>query len=293
MKPSLVIGASGLVGEHLVHQLSGGPNLVATYRTNPIPGAEQLDISQSAEVHAFFQRFQPKVVFLPAALTNVDYCETNEKSSYGTNVNGVKNVVEASNHVGARLIYFSTDYIFDGISGPYVEDDVANPISEYGRQKLIAEHHIASSSHDFLIIRTTVIYGWERQGKNFVYRLVKSLKEGTPVRVPMDQIGTPTYALELAENAIRLSMADVKGVINIAGSNCISRYEFALDAAKVFNLPKHLIKPVTTKELNQAARRPLMAGLKAEKAMTLLGTTFASSSEGLRRMAIQEGGPAS
>jgi dTDP-4-dehydrorhamnose reductase len=291
MTSILVIGASGQVGEHLIHLLSGEPQLVTTYRTHAVPGAEPLDISHPAQVHDLFERLHPSVVFLPAAMTNVDFCETNPGSSYRTNVNGVKNVVEASNHVRARLIYFSTDYIFDGVAGPYAEEDLANPISEYGRQKLIAEHHIASTSSDYLIFRTTVVYGWERQGKNFVYRLVKSLREGTPIRVPMDQVGTPTYAPELAEAGIQLSRTTARGVINVAGSNCISRYEFALEAARVFQLPEQLILPVTTKELNQLGRRPLVAGLKTEKAKTLLGRALLSSSEGLRQMSKEKGRP--
>jgi len=289
MKRSLVIGASGLVGEHLVNLLTvSGENPIATFRTNPIRSAEQLDICQHAQVKSFFKQLQPEIVFLPAALTNVDYCERNREFSYMTNVIGVKNVVEASNAIGARLIYFSTDYIFDGMAGPYYEDSTANPLSEYGRQKLIAEHYIALTAFNYLIIRTTVVYGWERQGKNFIYRLVKSLKEGNTVKVPNDQVGTPTYALDLAKNAIILSRIDLKGIMNVAGANCISRYEFALEAAKIFSLPQNLIHPVTTRELNQPAARPLVAGLKTEKAQTLLQTTLASSGEGLRLMLAQQ-----
>jgi len=288
MNQSLVIGASGMVGESLVNSLvEAGEIPVATYRTISIPSAEQLDICRFPQVTDFFERFQPKIVFLPAALTNVDYCEVNPALSYMTNVVGVKNVVEASNVVGARLIYFSSDYIFDGVAGPYNEDSLANPLSEYGRQKLIAEHHIALRCFSYLIIRTTIVYGWERQGKNFVYRLVKSLREGFPVKVPIDQVGTPTYAPELAQSAIKFSQMDLSGVVNIAGENRINRYEFALEVARIFNLPKKLIIPVTTKELEQPAKRPLIAGLKADKAKALLQTTYLSSSEGLHQMASQ------
>jgi len=289
MNHCLVIGASGLIGEHLINSLTAtGESPIATYRTNSIPSAKQLDICHFPQVIDFLERFQPKIVFLPAALTNVDYCEINQELSYMTNVIGVKNVVEASNAVGARLIYFSTDYIFDGVSGPYDEDSVANPISEYGRQKLLAEHHIGLASFNYLIIRTTVVYGWERQGKNFVYRLVKSLSEGTPVKVPVDQIGTPTYAPDLAQGAIKFSKTDLLGVINIAGADCINRYEFALEVARIFNMPQNLIVPVATKELNQLAKRPLLAGLKTEKALALLGTACSSSTEGLVRMSKQK-----
>jgi len=234
------------------------------------------------------ETLKPEIIFLPAALTNVDFCENNEKLSYTINVAGTKNVVVASNKISARLIYFSTDYIFDGTAGPYNEDAIPNPISTYGWQKLEAEHYIASTSLNYLIIRTTVVYGWERQGKNFVYRLVNSLRNGISVKVPADQIGTPTYAPDLAKNAVKLAMTDLKGVLNIAGVDCISRYDFALQATKIFNLQSDLIIPVSTSELDQPARRPLLAGLRTEKAAQLLNVTFLSSNKGLSLMVEQK-----
>ena len=289
MKPSLVIGASGLVGEHLVNTLDSlGRSVVATYYETPIPAAERVDICNVSQVNLLLEEHSPRVVFLPAAVANVDYCETNPNVTYRTNVNGIKHVVDAANKMNARLVYFSTDYIFDGESGPYSEDATANTTSEYGRQKLIAEHYISTVASRFLIIRTTVVYGWERQGKNFIFRLVNSLRQGKPVRAPIDQIGTPTYAPELAACAVQLADMDFQGVINIAGSSCINRYKLALQAARAFHLPEELIVPVTTAELNQPAKRPLRAGLKLEKAARLLNKSFLSSHDGLGLMAAYQ-----
>ena len=288
MKKCLVIGASGLVGEHLVNSIQeAGGTPIATYLSNPIPDARQLDVSDNVRVNDFLKTTRPDIVFLPAALTNVDFCEKNPDISHRINVTGVKNVVNASNEIAARTVYFSTDYIFDGTSGPYAENADPNPISEYGKQKLEAENYILSTSNDHLIIRTTVVYGWERQGKNFVSRLVKSLQDQTSVKVPADQIGTPTYAPELAKSALKLALMNSKGVINIAGIDCISRYKFALKVASAFDLPSDLILPVSTRELNQPAPRPLLAGLKTEKAARLLNTNFLESKKGLTMMAKQ------
>ena len=289
MKKNLVIGASGLVGEHLINSLAAsGEDFVSTYRTNPISSAQQLDICHGEQVKSFFEKFQPDIAFLPAALTNVDYCEGNPELAYMTNVTGTKNVVEASNSVGARLIFFSTDYIFDGTAGPYDESATANPTNVYGQQKLLAEHYIAAQSLNYLIIRTTVVYGWERQRKNFVHRLLKSMREGIPIKVPKDQIGTPTYAPDLAQYAIKLSKTDLKGVVNVAGTDWVSRYEFALEAARIFDLPQEFIRPVTTNELAQPAARPLVAGLRTEKVKAILQTTIASSRESLFQMLAQK-----
>lgn len=285
MKRYLVIGASGLVGEHLVNSLiENGQEIKATYHTTQIPDAEQLDLRQLSDVITLIKKSEPSIVFLPAALTNVDYCESHPEQAHRINVAGVKNVVEASNSINAKLIYFSTDYIFDGTDGPYNEMAPANPINEYGRQKLIAEHYISLFAKNYLIIRTTVVYGWEHQEKNFVFRLINSLKQGKTIQIPKDQIGTPTYAPDLAHKAITLANMDVKGVINLTGKDCISRYEFARNVADIFNLSSNLIIPVSTSELKQPAKRPLLAGLKTYKAQHILQDPFLSSRDGLNLM---------
>jgi dTDP-4-dehydrorhamnose reductase len=244
-----------------------------------------LDVTNEKEVNNSIKGSNPLVVFMPAALTNVDYCETHPEEAYNVNVNGVKNVVKASNSLGARLIYFSTDYIFDGENGPYDEEAPANPISIYGLQKLEAEHYIALFAKDYLIIRTTVVYGWERQGKNFIYRLVNSLSKGTPVKVPIDQVGSPTYANNLSQIAVHLSETTLSGVINITGPSQISRYEFAKKAANIFHLDEDLVIPVQTESLSQPARRPKQAGLLTNKVTAISAIPVTNYEEGLTLMA--------
>ena len=285
MTRAAVIGASGLVGEHLVKVLrSSGQDPITTFWHSPIPSAIQVDIAEKTQVRSFFESERPEVVFLPAALTNVDYCEAHAAETYRINVLGVKHCVDAANLLQARLIYFSTDYIFDGIDGPYSEAAAANPVSEYGRQKLMAEHYVSLLAEQYLIIRTTVVFGWERQGKNFVHRLLQSLKQGNPVNVPIDQIGSPTYASDLAQIAIELSSSTSEILINVAGPERVSRYEFARAIAGIFNLYESLINPVKTEELGQPARRPLNAGLQTAKVSKLTKTPLMNYAEALRSM---------
>ncbi len=293
MNQNLVIGASGLVGGYLDAALrADGQKVVSTYFANPIPNAIPLDVRQAAQVAALVAKTRPTRIFLPAAIPNVDYCETHPTQTYPTNVLGIKNVVMAANAIGARVIYFSSDYIFDGESGPYGEMETARPISEYGCQKLEAEHFISLHAQNFLIIRATVIYGWERQGKNFVFRLIQSLREGRSVRVPADQVGTPTYAGHLAQAAVEFASRPEIKIINIAGQDCISRYEFARRAAQIFELEEQLIFPVSTAELNQPARRPLQAGLKVETLRALSNIPVPTAEEGLAQMANEPNRPA-
>jgi dTDP-4-dehydrorhamnose reductase len=233
------------------------------------------------------RRILPDTVFLAASVTNVDYCEVNPGLAYAVNVIGTRHVVGAANQVGAKLVFFSSDYIFDGNSGPYAEDAPPCPISEYGRQKLIGEHLVALNVDDYLIVRTTVVYSWEPQAKNFVQRLIGTLRQGKQVTAPGDQIGTPTYAPNLAEAVLELSGQPVRGVINIAGPTLASRYAFAHCAATVFGLDQTLIQNVPTSLLKQAAARPLNAGLKADKAKQLLRTKLIGCEDGLRIMATE------
>jgi dTDP-4-dehydrorhamnose reductase len=288
MRQDIIIGASGMVGAHLVATLTSNERQsIATYYSTPIPSAIPLDIRNRAEVVRLFSEIEPDCVYLPAALPNVDYCESHPAETYQTNVMGAKQVVQAANQVGARVIYFSTDFIFDGEHGPYDEADTANPVSEYGRQKLEAEHFVGLFAENFLIIRTTVVYGWEKQGKNFVFRLIRSLQNGNSVKAPVDQIGSPTYVNNLAQIAVELASSSRQGVINVTGPDYLSRYDFALYAADVFSLDKSLILPVTTAELKQPARRPLQAGLRIDRVSAISKTPVIGYRKGLKLM-LQE-----
>jgi dTDP-4-dehydrorhamnose reductase len=288
MSDHLVIGASGQVGEDLVHVLSlVGYETIGTYYSHPVQGMQKLDITNAQEVQSMLTKIRPSVVYLPASLTNVDYCEKHPEQGYAVNVIGVCNVVQTVSDIGAKLVYFSSDYIFDGEAGPYRENAPANPICEYGRQKVIAEHYVALHARDYLIVRTTVVYGWERQRKNFICRLLSTLEGADILRVPVDQVGNPTYAPNLAQATLDLVCSDAKGVYHIVGPERVNRYEFACEAARVFGLDASLIKAVSTCELGQVAPRPLNAGMVVEKAADELKVSLVGYEEGLRMMASE------
>jgi dTDP-4-dehydrorhamnose reductase len=285
----LVIGASGQVGEHLLRTLhQSGEEAVGTYRQQVGHELIRLNVSERIEVLALIQQTQPEVIYLPASLTNVDYCESHPDEAFLTNVTGVENVIQAANAVRAKLVYFSSDYIFDGMAGPYVENDTARPLSVYGRQKLLAEQAIRQRADTFLIIRTTVVYGWERQGKNFVYRMLRTLRNGQPLLVPSDQMGTPTYAPDLARAVLDLARVSTNDVFHVVGPDLLSRHDFSLAVAEVFGLDQNMVRPVLTADLGQAAPRPLKAGMIAAKAETILGRPLVGHRDGLTWLKEQE-----
>jgi dTDP-4-dehydrorhamnose reductase len=281
-----VVGASGQVGEHCLAALrTVGSVAFGTYKQHLRSDLVQVDVTDAAQLDRVLQETRPHIIYFTASLASVDYCELHPDVSYETNVIGVRNAVELANRYRCKLVYMSSEYLFDGAAGPYGECTPANPLSVYGRHKLAAEHYIELFADDWLVIRTAVVYSWESQGKNFLYRLRNSLREGRQISVPTDQISTPTYAPDLVRAMIQLAEQDEHGVFNVCGPRIASRYAYALAAADAFGLDPALIVPVLTTDLNQAALRPLNAGLIVDKVERALHRAMLDFTFGLREMA--------
>lgn len=282
---ALVIGASGLVGTALLEVCRrNGDQVTGTFYSHEHPGMVLLDLRDKSAVYRLLHEIRPDVIYLPAAATNVDSCELHERESFEVNVTGPGNVVEGARDLPGKIVYFSTDYVFDGTKGPYTEKDLPNPLSIYGRHKLAAEELITRLAASYLIVRTTWVYGVEQPPRNFVARTVQQLGSGVAMRTPVDQWGNPTYAPNLAELVHEAVRKDLTGILNIAGPEVVNRYQLALAAAEVFHLPANLVSPVNTDELGQAARRPLRGGLVVERARSLLSAALLGVHAGLQTM---------
>ena len=281
----LVVGGSGQVGYHLLHaaEQRGVPAL-GTFNTTAAAGLRQLDVRDAGAVQRLVREIAPATILMPASATNVDRCEEQPQAAYEVNVVGLASVIAAANAAGATLVYFSSDYIFDGRAGPYDERSPANPICHYGAQKLIAEHLVLAQAKDALIVRTTVVYGWEPQGKNFVNRLLRAFAAGERIAVPSDQIGSPTYAPDLADATLDLLAYGVRGIVDVVGRELAARDELARETACVFGCDPALVQAVPTSALGQAAARPLNAGMLVELAERRLGRELVGYTAGLRRM---------
>ena len=270
---ALVIGASGLVGGALLRSLrASGHDVTGTYRGRPAPGLLPLDVGDPARVQRVVADARPDVVFLTAALTAVDYCEDHEEEARAINVEGPRAAGEAGRRVGARLVFYSTEYVFDGSAGPYGEDDPIQPQGAYARSKADGELAVREAIQDHLVLRTTVVFGWDRASKNFGMQVWERLGAAQRMRVPCDQIGNPTLADFLAETSVELVERGVAGeTINVVGLDRLPRSDFAVRLAHRLGLDADLIDPVTTAELQQRAPRPLNAGLKTDKLASILG----------------------
>ena len=278
----VVIGASGLVGSHLVNAChQRGWDVVGTYHKFAQPGLIPLQLTDEVGVRSLLENSQPDVVFLPAFRSNVDYCEQHPVQTAQINVSGSLNVATAAREVGAGLVFYSSDYVFDGKAGPYREADAPNPICVYGQQKLEVEQKISLLLENYLTLRITVVYGYEDQGKNFVSRLIKTLKGGQVLKVPQDQFGSPSLVDDIAEASCRLVEVGAKGIFHVVGPDRMSRYHFAMEVAKVFGLPTQQILPVTTAQLRQEAQRPLEAGMICDRLVQTLNWNLRGTAEGL------------
>ncbi|MDD4941480.1 MAG: NAD(P)-dependent oxidoreductase [Candidatus Omnitrophica bacterium] len=262
-----LITSTGQVGGNIKRALKArGRAVVDTY----YPAVDRplglpVDISSESSVRGLFETVKPSIVILTAALTNVEFCEENRDAAWAANVTGPENVAHLCKIFRAKLVFFSSEYVFDGQAGPYSETDTPHPISVYGETKLAAERAVQSIVDDHLIIRTTIVYGYETMGKNFCYRLMNTLKAGDRIKVPFDQIGSPTYAFNLAEVVADLVLRDKRGIYNVVGTERVDRYGFARRVCATFGLDDRLLVPVTTRELNQKAARPLQGGLLIDK----------------------------
>ena len=210
----------------------------------------------------------PDLVVNLAAMTNVDLCEKNPELAYAINIGGVDNLVNAFR---GPIIHVSTDYVFDGESGPYKEEDITNPLNVYGRSKLESEKLLLDQSEDSLVIRSNVLYDYSSKSRaSFLNWVVESLNQEKEISVVEDQWNNPTWTGSLAVVIDRAIDRQLTGLVHWGDGDLVSRFDFANKIADVFNLKKSLIKPILTSELNQTAKRPLKSGLISDYAQNIL-----------------------
>ncbi len=277
-KRILIVGSNGMLGQRLVNFYKNNPRvelLTVSAADKPLQDNtvyKKLDITNKNNVREIILNFFPDVVINAAAFTNVDACETEKEISWKINVEGTGNLALYSWTIDALLIHISSDYIFDGKAGPYTEEDKPCPINYYGRTKLAAENSIKASGVRFCIIRSNVLYGPAKYGRaDYVKWVIESIKSKKEISIVTDQINNPTFIDDIVYAINKLIEFKKEGIYNIAGNELLSRFDFALRIADFFNLDKSLIKPIKTRELNQAAPRPLQSGLITLKAQSEIG----------------------
>jgi dTDP-4-dehydrorhamnose reductase len=282
---ALVIGASGQVGAALMDALrERGHEVRGTYASHPAHGLDPLDLSDHAAVARSVAVARPDWVFCPAGLSHVDYCEDHADEAMAANRDGPAVAARGAAQAGAGFVYYSTDYVFDGVGGPFGEDDAPRPLGVYARSKHEGEQAVMLACRRAVIIRTSVVYGPERQEKNFVHQLIRACREGRDFRLAVDQRASPSYNPDVAAASVELCERGLLGFWHVAGPEVIDRYAFAVLVSKEFGLDASRLTPVTTTALGQKARRPLDGGLKVGKAQARLTTPLRAPAAGLHAM---------
>lgn len=293
----LITGSNGLLGQKLVELLIQQANVEvkATARgANRLPFTEgyeyfSMDITNQSEVEAVITHIKPQAIIHTAAMTNVDQCEAQKADCWLQNVTAVEHIVRACETHDVFLLHLSTDFIFDGIAGPYDETAAPNPISFYGWSKYAAEKAITSAPIRWAIARTVLVYGiaHDMSRSNIILWVKNSLESNKQIKVVTDQWRTPTLAEDLAVGCFLIVDQAAEGIFNISGSDFLTPYNMAIKTADYFGLDKSFISQADSTSFSQPARRPPRTGFDLTKARQVLNYQPRTFDEGIAILAGQ------
>ena len=298
----LITGSNGLLGQKIVYGLIGRDNIrcVASSRgENRLmrkDGYEyvSLDITDPDQVRSVMERYRPDAVIHTAALTNVDACESRREEAVLMNVTATEYLVHACNEHGSHLVHLSTDFVFDGANGPYIESDQPNPLSHYAATKLESERVVMATARSWAILRTIIIYGVvdDNSRSNVVLWTLNSLKAGKSINAINDQFRSPTLAEDLADACIEAAARRANGIYHVSGRELMCILDMVKIVADYFQLDASLIRSVSSDELNQPARRPPVTGFiigKAEREVGFRPRSFLEGLEVVKKQLIMVG----
>jgi len=250
---TLITGGTGLVGRYLKELLPAEETFILS--------RQDVDIANFYDVRRLFNRIQPDIVFHLAAFTDVDRCECEPVNAFRTNVTGTFNVAFFAEEFSARIIYLSTDFVFDGKkNSPYNELDITCPLSVYGKTKLEGERIIRDNCGNYSIVRTSRIFG--KYGHNFASQLPRKLLQGHKVKITTDLINSPTYARDLAVALVQIATSKFCGLIHFCNDGYCSWYDFGFYICKQLGLDTSLLIPVSINDFaDSIAKRPSFSTL--------------------------------
>jgi dTDP-4-dehydrorhamnose reductase len=273
----LVIGAKGMLGRDLMGVLQ------ASLPNDEIIGwdIEEIDIQKEEDTVFKIEKLRPDIVVHIAAYTDVDGCELDEEKAFAVNAEGTRHVALAALRCRAKMVYLSTDYVFNGNKRePYLESDSPHPLNVYGRSKLKGEQYVQELVKDTLIIRSQWLYG--RYGKNFVTSILQQAGEKRVLSIVNDQIGSPTYTVDLAKAISVLIQFDAQGIFHVANSDLCTWYTFGQAILKLSGMGKVRVIPISSKEFGRPAVRPSYSVLNCQKLKKETGLALRPWSEALK-----------
>jgi len=269
---TIVFGSKGQLGRDLCARFRRDGEVFAA----DLP---EVDIADFGAVEEFMREARPDLVINAAAYTDVEAAEDDPVSAFRVNETGAGNIARASARAGAPVVYYSTDFVFDGIKrAPYAPDDAPAPLCVYAKSKLAGEEATRENNDRHCIIRTAWLYG--PGGNNFVEKILRAAQTRPSLPVVEDEVGSPTYTLDLAEATAALASAGAIGTFHVVNSGSCSRYEFARKIVELAGLDTR-VEPCSAGAFPVKAKRPLYSVLSNEKYETLTGKTMRGWQEAL------------
>lgn len=262
MKKLLLTGASGFLGWNVCHFARPDWRIIGTYWQNKDgihlkTEAMQVDLRDKDQIWKAIKQVKPDVVFHLAACSNTNYCEQNPEETRQLNVEATANLAEMCDDRRVRLLFTSSEQVFDGSKERYAESDPPDPRNEYGKQKLEAEKMILERYPASIIVRIAVMFGQSGQvGKSFLQQWLETWQTFLPVTAFHDEIRSFLSGRSAVQGLFTLLDQDASGIFNLAGEAPLSRYEFALLAKQIFNLTEGKVIPKSRQEVEMAAYRP-------------------------------------
>ena len=287
-----ITGISGLLGLNMALQLRERHQIRGCYYSHPVASdgvtAMKLDLTSSGVADTALRLNQPDVLIHTVSLTSVEGCEADPEGAYRVNVESAYCTAKVASALGARLVYISTDQLFEGSDPWKREEDVPHPLNVYAMSKLQAEEVVFRACPDALVIRTN-FFGWGTSVRtSFSDWILRSLEERRDLTMFYDVLFTPILINDLVELILGLVDREASGIFHVAGAERLSKYDFALKVAEAFDYPEDKILATSVHDFPFSARRPNDMSLSSRKAEDYLGIQMPMVEDGLRRLKEQE-----
>ena len=269
----MVTGAAGMLGTDLTRRLEGSHEVIGV-------DVAEFDITDELAAASYVAKASPDWVIHGAAFTNVDGCEKEPDKAYHVNGDGPRNIARACWAAKCRMLYISTDYVYDGSKRePYVETDPTGPLNVYGASKLKGEQEVLKVLKDALVVRTSWLFGLN--GPNFVEAILGQVGKKDELKVVSDQVGSPTYTPDLADGLARLVEAGASGIVHVSNEGACSWYEYAVKILSLAGASGIRVVPIGTEELGRPAMRPAYSVLSKDRYFAITGRRLRGWEEAL------------
>ena len=279
----LILGANGLIGRAVGKQVDGKHEWFGTYHKRKEPGLIRVDITSVDNLKEIFNEIEPSCVVNCANLAGgVDFCESHPDLARKFHLEANISVGQLCEEHDSRMVFISTDYVFNGENPPYKEDDKPNPLNAYGRLKLEAENWIINNVSKYTIVRTTNVFGWDTESvtPNYMMSLYRAIKDNRQFKAPSFLWGNPTYVGDLASAIIEMCSDEMGGVFHVVGSSFINRYGWAKKTCRLGEWDESLVIEVLDIPDNMVPR-PLKSNLDTQKFRSLCKTQLSDVDTGM------------